>query len=73
MEKGKRIDLMLHKFRGVGVLSLCLLLFVAGIYYLGDGAGSDSMPASAQVKDRKLPIYCVDTEQPKVALSFDAA
>ena len=26
-----------------------------------------------QVKDRKLPIYCVQTEKPQVALSFDAA
>lgn len=26
-----------------------------------------------QVKDRKLPIYCVQTDEPRVALSFDAA
>ena len=26
-----------------------------------------------QIKERKLPIYCVKTEAPKVALTFDAA
>lgn len=28
---------------------------------------------SSEVGGRNLPIYCVDTDQPKVALSFDAA
>ena len=44
-------------------------------------ASSESVFASAQaaegknyqVKDRKLPIYCVQTEKPQAALSFDAA
>ena len=44
-------------------------------------ASSESVFASAQaaegknyqVKDRKLPIYCVQTEKPHAALSFDAA
>ena len=44
-------------------------------------ASSESVFASSQaeggrdyqVKDRKLPIYCVQTEKPQVALSFDAA
>ncbi len=44
-------------------------------------AASESVFASSQaaegrdyqVKDRKLPIYCVQTEKPQVALSFDAA
>lgn len=73
MEKGKKMDLLIHKFRGAGLLSLCLLLFVTGVYYLEGGEQKESIPASAQVKNRKLPIYCVDTDQPKVALSFDAA
>ena len=29
--------------------------------------------ASAKSNNRKLPIYCVGTEEKKVALSFDAA
>lgn len=44
-------------------------------------AASESVFASSQaaegrdyqVKDRKLPIYCVQTEKPQVDLSFDAA
>ena len=30
-------------------------------------------PTSGIVSSRKLPIYCVNTESPKVAISFDAA
>ena len=28
---------------------------------------------STSVDGRELPIYCVDTEKPQIALSFDAA
>ena len=35
--------------------------------------GEDTVPASALVESRRLPIYCVQTEAPKVSLSFDAA
>ena len=28
---------------------------------------------SSIISEKKLPIYCVDTDKPKVALSFDAA
>ncbi len=40
-----------------------LIAVIAGICSVGVAANSD----------RKLPIYCVDTEEKKVALSFDAA
>lgn len=73
MERGKKVDQLIYKFRGIGLLSLCLLLFATGVYYFGDGSEKSSMPASAQIKERELPIYCVDTEQPKVSLSFDAS
>lgn len=53
----------------VGTLALCLLLVIAGIgAFQKKGA-----PASAKVANKKLPIYCVQTEAPKVAISFDAA
>lgn len=53
----------------IGTLCLCLLLVIAGI-----GAfQKKNIPASANVESRKLPIYCVQTDTPKVALSFDAA
>ena len=55
--------------RKTGTLVLCLLLVVAAV-----GAfQKKSTPASARVDSRKLPIYCVQTEAPKVAISFDAA
>ena len=32
-----------------------------------------SIPTSSTVGDRELPIYCVETDEPKIALTFDAA
>ena len=55
--------------RKIGTLCLCMLLVVAAV-----GAFQrKGVPASARVESRKLPIYCVQTEAPKVAISFDAA
>lgn len=71
MKKEKKMDQILHQFRGAGILGLCLLLFVSGLYYLGNER--EAILTSTQVATRKLPIYCVETEEPKVALSFDAA
>lgn len=58
-----------HCLQNIGTLGLCLLLVIAGI-----GAfQKKSAPASARTDSRKLPIYCVQTDSPKVAVSFDAA
>ena len=55
--------------QNIGTLGLCLLLVIAGV-----GAfQKKSAPAAARVSNRKLPIYCVQTDSPKVAISFDAA
>ena len=52
-----------------GTLALCLLLAVAGV-----GAfQKKSLPVSGRTESKKLPIYCVQTDSPKVAISFDAA
>ena len=51
-------------------LSLCLIIALAGSFFL---SRSPAVPASATIESKKLPIYCVSTEKPKVALSFDAA
>ena len=32
-----------------------------------------AVPTSSTVGNRELPIYCVETDEKKVALSFDAA
>lgn len=45
-----------------------MFLIVAGFYYLPEAVATMSF-----VQEKKLPIYCVDTEEKKVALSFDAA
>lgn len=48
----------------------CALLFFA--FAIGKYA-SDNVTVSNSVDGRELPIYCVETEEKKVALSFDAA
>lgn len=51
-------------------------IFLLGAFIILKGAGRlfpDAVPASSTVGDRELPIYCVETDQPKIALSFDAA
>ena len=58
-----------RKYRGVGILMLCLLLAAAGIWNFEKG----SLAVSSRVGERELPIYCVDTAEKKIALSFDAA
>lgn len=55
--------------RGIGILMLCLLLTAVGIWNLR----KDSLPVSSRVGERELPIYCVDTAEKQIALSFDAA
>lgn len=52
-----------------GILFLCLFLILAGMYTFRGNA----RPASARISGKKLPIYCVQTDSPKVAISFDAA
>ena len=53
---------------GLALLGLlCLSIGVVGQYR------SDAHTTSASVGGRELPIYCVDTDEKKVALSFDAA
>lgn len=58
----------LSLFFKVGIIVLSLLLVIgASVYFI---------PKTITVissSGRKLPIYCVNTEEPKIALSFDAA
>ena len=55
----------------VGVISMGILL-VAVMLGLQPMAQRVSAFATANL-ERKLPIYCVETEEPKVSVSFDAA
>ena len=61
---------MKHLFLSkAGILALCLTVVLVGTIFFGE----DTVPAPALVQSRRLPIYCVQTEAPKVSLSFDAA
>ena len=47
------------------------LISIAFFLFEGSKLLNDTIPTAGKAK--KLPIYCVDTEEKKVALSFDAA
>lgn len=53
--------------------SMILWLTVAAIIVLAVRCLPDEISVSNNVGGRELPIYCVDTQERKVALSFDAA
>lgn len=58
-----------RKWRNRGILVLAGVLAIAGgLRYM-----SGHVSVSSNVNGRELPIYCVDTDEKKVALSFDAA
>lgn len=49
-----------------------MLAIMCGIWYYS-GYANKALATSSTYGDRELPIYCVDTTEQKVALSFDAA
>ena len=51
------------------VVTLTLAVALAGSFKYVSGFAS----VSSNVNGRELPIYCVETDEKKVALSFDAA
>ena len=53
----------------VVMLALCLIAGLGCIYQ----SRKATVQTGYEVGDRKLPIYCVDTSEKKIALSFDAA
>ena len=58
-----------YRLRGLGLICLCFLLFFGGTLILE----KKSIPVSSAVDGRELPVYCVQTDEKKVALTFDAA
>lgn len=54
------------------IVKYCLFFFTLAFFFF---AGSRVLNSTLAVsgKAKKLPIYCVDTEEKKVSLSFDAA
>ena len=51
---------------GIAVLSL-MLIICSGAYFI------PKTIAASNPSTRKLPIYCVNTDKPRIAISFDAA
>lgn len=59
----------LQKAAKLGIFLLGALILAGSAWKLVPKAIS----ASSRVGDRELPIYCVETKEPKIALTFDAA
>lgn len=53
----------------LAALALCVCVLLAGAFFYLPGIVS----VSSSVNGRDLPIYCVQTDQPQIALTFDAA
>lgn len=58
-----------EQLRGPGLLLMCAVLFLAGTYLTRE----QTITVSNMQSQRELPVYCVQTDAPQVALSFDAA
>lgn len=69
MKQIGRMEAVLQRHRGGALLTLCALLALVGSLRFQGAAAQTSSRAG----ERELPIYCVDTKEKKVALSFDAA
>lgn len=51
-----------------------IVTMAAALLVLGGTIGvKQAIPTSSTVGDRELPIYCVETDEKKIALTFDAA
>ena len=71
----REISMYLQKVnisRKTAILSIAVLVLAGllGVRYREEGT---FLPTSSSVGGRALPIYCVQTEEPKIALTFDAA
>ncbi len=60
-----------HK-KAIVMAALCAAVLITGAIKFSPQI-QQAIPVSSTVNGRELPIYCVDTKEKKVALSFDAA
>lgn len=59
---------------GIYILSTVCIASIAIAFVMSGTQKSTSRQAmSSTISKKKLPIYCVDTDKPQIALSFDAA
>lgn len=59
---------------GLVILSVILLASIA-VAYAQKSIGNETVTSvwNSRISNKELPIYCVDTPEKKIALSFDAA
>ena len=71
---GKKIN-KIHISPALAVVTASVLVLTGfiGIKYIFYNNTDSSSISPASQTDRELPIYCVQTDEPKVALTFDAA
>lgn len=70
MSEEEKENLKLFLKTGLAILT-CIIVLVSAIVYL-----PKILPTAAgtqNVQAKKLPIYCVETDEKKIAISFDAA
>ena len=58
---------------GFFTLSVILIASLAIVYSQKKMPADKSVMSNSLIHNKELPIYCVDTNKPVVALSFDAA
>lgn len=58
---------------GIFTLSVILIAGLAITYSQKKMVTSTASMSNGRIHEKELPIYCVDTNEPKIALSFDAA
>lgn len=65
----------IRSFIGTGLFTLSVILIasLAIVYSQKKLPADKSVMSNSLVHNKKLPVYCVDTKKPVVALSFDAA
>lgn len=61
-------DLMTKTLR-IGLVTLSAFLLTVIAFY----SISNNLPVFTHSSERKLPIYCVQSDKPKISISFDAA
>lgn len=71
---GKKIN-KIHISPALAVVTASVLVLTGfiGIKYIFYNNTDSSSISPASQTDRELPIYCVQTDEPKIALTFDAA
>lgn len=74
MKRFKKIQLKTIRLRRktIGAVALGALLLCVGAHFVPPAAASVAAVVTGNA-ERKLPIYCVQTEKPQIAVSFDAA